>query len=420
MKRTILTLLSAVLLLVTGCSKSPQRPTNDLFPVADSLINAAIADTLIPGAVLCVVQGDRIIHLQAYGNRQVYPTCEPMTVETVFDLASLSKVVGTGMTAMSLVDEGLLDLQAPVRQYLPEYEGDATITDLMTHVSGLPAYAQWKTLLNTSSNVGWKSQSAFGSEKGRLAGSQADRDRDQQGGGVSFTPAEKRQILLRHVCHCPRHSEPRTDFCYSCLNFITLQYVMETITGRPLDQLASERVFLPLGMKHTGYCVGPLPEVAPTELQPDSTCLKGVVHDPLARVMNSGVSGNAGVFSTAEDLARMAMWVMRNGSMESKGSKDSSDPFSAETLHTMVTIPEGYEAFGRALAWDVSSDYNSCLGTSPSPTAVCHTGYTGTSMMIDLEHRYAIILLTNRVHPYDKGGVISLRRAVADAIKEAL
>ena len=396
MKRIILFWLSAAMLVLAGCSKAPQQPANGLFPKADSLINAAIADTLIPGAVLCVVQGDRIIHLQAYGNRQVWPTCEPMTVETVFDLASLSKVVGTGMTAMSLVEEGLLDLEAPVRRYLPEYEGDATITDLMTHVSGLPAYAQWKTLL-------------------------ADNPE-------RFSPAEKRQILLNHVCHCPRLSEPRTEFRYSCLNFITLQYVLETITGRPLDELARERVFLPLGMTHTGYNVGPLPEVAPTELQPDSTCLKGVVHDPLARVMNSGVSGNAGVFAPAEDLARLAIWILQEEKCSSPrvGEVSRSDgevrkmPFSAQTLTRMLTIPEGYEAFGRALAWDVCSDYSACRGTEPAATAVCHTGYTGTSMVIDLEHHYAIILLTNRVHPYDQGGVNGLRRAVADVIAQTL
>lgn len=347
------------------------------FTTADSLILAAISENRIPGAVLCVVHNDKVVYEQAYGNRQVYPTVEPMTINTVFDLASLSKVVGTGMTMMTFVEEGLVSLDAKVSTYLPDYEGDATVRHLMTHTSGLPAYAQWKTLLKDHPDA---------------------------------NSAEKKAILLSHVCHCKRLSAPGTEFCYSCLNFITLQYIMEAVSATPLNVLAQTRVFHRLGMKHSGYCVGSLPNIAPTELQPDSTCLVGVVHDPLARVMNSGVSGNAGVFSNAEDLAKLAIWLLhpRRG------------PFSPSTLQLMMTIPDELQQFGRALAWDCSSDYSACRGTLLSPATVCHTGYTGTSLVVDPENKIAIILLTNRVHPYDKGGVNTLRRQVADAIATVL
>ena len=380
MKRCLFTLFALCTLLVRAVAV---RGQDVVFSRADSLINAAVAEGTIPGAVLCVVQGDQILCNRAYGYRQVHPQKDKMKPGTIFDLASLSKVVGTGMTAMSLVDDGLLDPDAKVSMYLPEYEGDATVRDLLTHVSGLPAYAQWKTLL-------------------------ADHP--------DASKAEKKQLLLEHVCHCKRMSAPRTEFRYSCLNFITLQYVMEAITGKTLDRLAEERVFGPLKMTHTGYCPGPSKRIAPTEIQADSTCLNGVVHDPLARVMNSGVSGNAGVFAPAKDLAKLAIWMFRM--LDDKKCKHA--PFSRETLEQMLAIPKGYEPFGRALAWDMQSDYNAARGSLLSPETVCHTGYTGTAMVLDPENKIAVILLTNRVHPYDKGGVNTLRRKVTDAVAAQL
>lgn len=386
MKQRLLILVCAAALLGVACTRkqSTNLTDNPAFATADSLIEAAIADTVIPGAVLCVVKDGEMIYNKAYGHRQVYPTFEDMTANTVFDLASLSKVVGTGMTAMTFVDEGLLDLDAPVNTYLPEFEGEATVRDVMTHVSGLPAYAQWKVLL-------------------------ADHP--------DATAFEKRLILMDHICHCPRHSEPRTKFVYSCLNFITMQYILETISGRPLDELAKARVFGPLGMDNTGYNPGPLELVAPTEIQPDSTCLRGVVHDPLARVMNSGVSGNAGVFAPSEDLAKLAVWMFRT----LEGKKVKNAPFSRETLETMIAVPEGYEDFYRTLAWGVWEDFlPEDFETRLAPKSVYHTGYTGTFIVVDVEHRLAVILLTNRVHPHDTGACNPLRRSVTEAVAAAL
>lgn len=391
MKR-ILTLLTLVTLLLATSVQAQKKS----FPQADSLINAAVAEGQIPGAVLCVVQGDRVVYNRAYGCRRVTPKKERMTTNTVFDLASVSKVVGTGMTAMTLVDEGLLDPDAKVSHYLPDFEGDATIRDLMTHVSGLPAYATWTVLL---------------------------KDRPDA------TPAERKQILKDYVCHCQRLNEPRGKYRYSCLNFITLQYVMEAITGKPLDQLAGERVFGPLKMSHTGYNPGPKKSVAPTEIQPDSVCLWGVVHDPLAHYMNNGVSGNAGVFSTSGDLAKLAKWIFRTVD----GKQTGNAPFSRETLELMLSVPAGYEEFERTLAWGVWEDFlpsqssgrsaEPCLVepvTLLNPKSVYHTGYTGTFMVVDPEHRIAVILLAHRVHPYDRGGVNTLRRQVTEAVASEL
>lgn len=376
MKR-LLTLLSLAVLFTTAQACKPS------FPKADSLINAAVETHAIPGAVLCVVKGDKVLYNKAYGYRRVLPDSVPMTTNTLFDLASVSKVVGTGMTAMTLVDEGRLNLDAKVSEYLPEFEGDATVRDIMTHVSGLPAYATWTVLLKDKPDA---------------------------------SLVERKQILKDYVCHCMRLNAPGEKYRYSCLNFITLQYIMEAITGKTLDHMAWERVFGPLGMKNTGYKPGPQELVAPTELQADSTCLWGVVHDPLAREMNGGVSGNAGVFSTSEDLAKLASWIFRT--LNGKAPKHS--PFGLETLKTMLTVPVGYEAFGRTPAWGVWEDFLDECESTIYPKSVYHTGYTGTFFVVDPEHRIAVILLAHRVHPHDEGGINGLRRDVVDAVATQL
>ena len=376
----------------------------------DSLIYNAIAESKIPGAVVCVVENDHISYLHAYGNRQVFPDTLPMTVLTQFDLASLSKCVGTGMAMMTLIEKGLVDLNDPITKYLPNYQpyvyADGTmdreqkIVDFLTHTSGMPAYASYTELLKDE---------------------------------PSASPARRKELLLMHMGNVKRQAPAGTDFCYSCLNFITLQYVIEKLTGFSLNEYVEKEVFRKLDMSNTCYYpIGSKPSkgivVAPTEkismmevavpsillLNGDAKrwgnqreCYEGIVHDPLAREINAGVSGNASVFSTAADLAKMAVWMFHP---EKKG------PFSAATLQLMLTVPEGYESFGRVLAWDQSSDYSGCKGHETSNSVACHTGYTGTSMVIDMGKKVAVILLTNRAHPDDKGGVGALRKAVADAV----
>ena len=385
MRRVVIVLSLIVLLISTLQAVEPS------FGRADSLIDAAVASHTIPGAVLCVVKGDRVVYNKAYGYRRVHPYREEMTVETIFDLASVSKVVGTGMTAMALVDMGLLDLDARVSYYLPDYEGEATVRDLMTHVSGLPAYATWTVLLKDHPDA---------------------------------SPSERKEILREYVCHCKRLNAPREKYRYSCLNFITLQYVMEEITGMRLDKLARKLVFKPLGMKETGYRPvengkWKMENVAPTEIQADSVCLWGVVHDPLAREMNGGVSGNAGVFSTGEDLAKLAVWMF--GELESQRVNESTSPFSRETLEMMLRVPEGYERFGRTLSWGVWEEFlEDGVESGLSLKSVYHTGYTGTFMVVDPEQKIAVILLAHRVHPYDRGSLYKLRCEVVEAVVSAV
>jgi CubicO group peptidase (beta-lactamase class C family) len=199
---------------------------------------------------------------------------------------------------------------------------------------------------------------------------------------------------------------------YSCLNFISLQRIIETVTGQSLQEFAQENIFRPLGMKHTDY--NPTGETlawtAPTEKQKDNSVLLGKVHDPLARIMNGGISGNAGVFSNAEDLCILAAALLNNGEL------NGTRILGVETIKAMRTVPKGYEKFGRTLGWDANSSYASNTGDLFSNSTYGHTGYTGTSIILDPETDTSVILLAHRVHPEDKGGVVRLRALVANIV----
>jgi CubicO group peptidase (beta-lactamase class C family) len=356
--------------------------------LADDAINRAIREKTIPGAVLAVVRHKELVYLKAYGNRQVYPDTAAMTVNTVFDLASLSKPTATATSIMILLEQGKIRLRDNVSLYIPDFkpwtsaDGKTTepikIIHLLTHTSGLPPYAPVDAL---------KKQYSSPNPDG----------------------------LITYISNVKRNKRPGTAFDYSCLNFITLQRIIENVGGMSLRDFASKNIFQPLGMRHTDY--NPTGETlqltAPTEVQKDGSVLKGVVHDPLARVMNGGISGNAGVFSSAEDLAVLAAMFINRG--EINGVRI----LSPLTVEKMISVPQGYEKFGRALGWDVYSDFRS-NGDIFGAKTFGHTGYTGTSIAIDPVSETAVILLTNRVHPADKGSVSRLREVVANAVAAAI
>jgi len=354
---------------------------------ADTLFGEAIAAGDIPGAVLGVVHNGTIVYLKAYGNRQVYPDTVAMTVNTVFDLASVSKPVATATSVMLLMEQGKLRLMDDVALYIPDFKGwtdslgrksPIRIVHLLTHTSGLPPYApvdELKKIYSTPNPDG----------------------------------------LIKHISTVQRNNPPGEVFDYSCLNYITLQRIVETISALSLQVFAQRHIFTPLGMKHTDY--NPVGETlaltAPTTRQPDGSVLKGVVHDPLARELNGGVSGNAGVFSNAEDLARFAAMLLNDG-------KSNNKQFLGQlTVKAMTRTPHGFETFGRSLGWDLYSDYEHD-GDIFGALAYGHTGYTGTSMTLDPETKTAVIILTNRVHPDDKGAVNRLRDVVANVVAGAV
>ena len=378
----------------------------------DAVIDDAILAGDIPGAVLSVVRRNDIVYLKAYGNKSVVPETVPMTVETMFDLASLSKCVGTTLSFMQLVEGGYVRLTDPVKRYIPEFkpwvnpetgeEVDIILRDLLTHSSGLSDYYN------------------------------ADRFVERFG---TNRPDSLVRVISTEV---ERHFRPGTDFLYSCLNFITLQHILEQVTGERLCDYAESHVFAPMGLKHTCYFplkedlrtpsrhLELLPLVAPTEVQSDGSVLLGAVHDPLARLANAGNSGNAGVFSDAVDLSRICMMVMNQGSTYRDKKLGFNEPdthvLSRSAVHLMTTIPpENAPSVGRALGWDMKSDHSGLRGDLFNPeTTLMHTGYTGTSLVIDLDTHTAIVLLTNRVHPTDDGSVSRLRAFVSNIVAGAI
>ena len=378
----------------------------------DAVVDDAIVAGDIPGAVLAVVRRNDIVYLKAYGNKCVVPEVVPMTTDTMFDLASLSKCVGTTLSFMQLIEGGYVRLTDPVKRYIPGFkpwkdpetgeEVDIILRDLLTHSSGLSAYYDADLFVER-----------FGTNR----------------------PDALMNVIATEV---ERHFKPGSDFLYSCLNFITLQHILETVTGERLCDYAESHVFAPLGLKHT--CYFPLQEdlrtpsrhqdllplVAPTEVQSDGTVLKGAVHDPLARLANGGNSGNAGVFSDAVDLSRICMMIMNLG-MARQDKKlgfpgEDTRILSRAAVRLMTTIPpENAPSVGRALGWDMKSEHSGLRGDLFNPeTTLMHTGYTGTSLVIDLDTQTAVVLLTNRVHPTDDGSVSRLRALVSNIVAGAI
>lgn len=371
----------------------------------DRVINEAITAKEIPGAVLSVVRGNDIVYLKAYGNKSVVPTVEPMTTETLFDLASVSKCVGTTLAFMQLIENGYVRLTDNVDRYIPNFKPwkdpesgetvDITIRDLLSHSSGLTPYINADTFVK------------------------------EYGGN---DPEKMEQYIATEI---KRNFRPGTDFMYSCLNFVTLQRILERVTGEKLYEYAQKNVFDVLGLRHT--CYFPLiytPAAsnsaelaglcAPTEVQADGKPLVAQVHDPMARRIMGGNSGNAGVFSNAEDLSVICSAIMNGGVLVDKKGRilESTRILSPLTVRLMATIPpQNDPSVGRALGWDKKSSHSGPRGDLFNPeTTIMHTGYTGTSIVIDMESKTAVILLTHRVHPQDKGGVGRLRALVANIV----
>ena len=374
---------------------------------ADEIIEEAIANKDIPGAVLAIVRDGKMAYLKAYGNKRVYPIVEPMTTETVFDMASCSKTMSTAVCTMILVERGKIRLSDAVSVYVPGFQNWASedgkekktirVADLLTHTSGLPSYGP-------------------------------TADLEKQYGSPSP------EGLMEYIKTCKRRFKPQTDYSYSCLNFITLQNIIEKVSGKTLREFARENLFDVLGMDYTDY----LPTVrdkkgnwintsdanwanlvegdwhdviAPTEKQENGQVLCGQVHDPLARVMNGGISGNAGIFSRAEDIAILCA-ALQNG-----GEWNGRRILSPQTVKAMRTVPRGDVAqFGRTLGWDNSSGYASNQGDLFGWNTYGHTGYTGTSIIMDPDNNTSVILLINSVHPEDGHSVVRLRSLVANAV----
>ena len=382
-------LLSSLLLFGrAGLAFVTETPAPGAAAVADAVLNPAkladmdravdeaIAAHEMPGGVLWLEhKGAR--YEKAYGNRALIPKVEAMTEDTIFDAASLTKVLATTPCVMLLWERGKIKLDEPVASYLPEFRAHGkesiTVRHLMTHTSGLSA--------GLGRNPDWS-----GYDK-----------------AIALACAEK-----------PTHP-PSVLFRYSDINFIVLGELVRRISGRELNDFASSEVFGPLKMVDTMYLpprslVG---RIAPTERVED-TVLRGIVHDPTAQRMG-GVAGHAGVFTSVADVARYARMFLNNGELE------GVQLFKPDTVRLMTSVqsPSTVPA-RRGLGWDIDSDYSRPRGSVFPLGSYGHTGFTGVCLWIDPFSQSFWMLFANRVHPDRSGNVLPLQRTLANLSGEAI
>ena len=354
-------------------AKTKATPAQDRFAVLDTVMRDAVAQRDMPGGVLLIGHNGRVVYRKAFGLRSEEPTRETMTTDTIFDLASLTKCIATTTAVMQLLEDGRIRLNDPVSAYLPDFAQNGkehiTVREVFTHYSGLPP----------------------------------DLDLTQ--------PWQGRDTAYKMVMETKPSFPPGTRFVYSDINFETLGFLVEKVSGMPLNEYVAKKVFAPLGMRATRF----LPpaewdsRIAPTQYDENSKMLRGTVHDPTARRMD-GVAGHAGLFSTADDLSRFAQELLTGHRI-----------LSREAIEKMSTPQQPATAASlRGLGWDIDSPFASNRGELLPVGSYGHTGFTGTSLWIDPATDTYIILLTNSVHPRPGRSVVSLRARVATAVVKAL
>ncbi len=350
------------------------QPAQNRFAPLDAILQNAVDKGLTPGAVCIVGHNGIFVYRKAFGNRSVNPKPEPMTIDTVFDMASLTKVMATTGSIMRMVQLGQIKLNDPVAKYIPEFaqngKEEVTIRQLLTHYSGLRA--------DLDMRPAWS-----GLEEGyRLAN------------------AEK---LI---------NPPGSTFLYSDIDFIVLGELVQKVSGVPLNEYAQTFIFAPLGMKTTQFLppMEWLGRTAPTVVnEKTGEVLRAVVHDPTARAMG-GVAGHAGLFSTAEDTAKFAEAMLNGG----------APVWSREIVEKMTTPQQPPNlTIVRGLGWDIDSPFSSNRGELLPVGSFGHTGFTGTSLWIDPTTDSYIVLLTNATH-LKEGTVVALRTEVATAVASLL
>jgi len=372
------------LVLLRCATAFGQTALDSRLAVLDPIVNDAIVQGQIPGAVLIVGHDGRVVYRKAYGSRALEPRHEAMTLDTVFDCASLTKVIATTTAIMQLWEQGKFRMSDPVAKYLPEFgqngKQEITIRQLLVHYSGLPE----------------------------------DLDLVKKWEG--------KDAAYRMAFEVTPDRAPGSAFHYSDINFVVLGALAERLSGDSLDEYAAKHIFAPLGMNKTRFLPPHSwePRIAPTEEDENHHLLRGVVHDPTARRMG-GVAGHAGVFSTADDLALFAQALLDGG----------RGVLTPATIAKMTAPQQPVNGTTlRGFGWDIDSPLSSNRGELLPVGSYGHTGFTGTSLWIDPTTKTYILLLTNAVHmnivhmntvpPKEKGSAVSLRTKVATAVAAAL
>jgi uncharacterized protein YbbC (DUF1343 family)/CubicO group peptidase (beta-lactamase class C family) len=342
----------------------------------DAAIDQAIEEKKLPGAVLWIEHGNER-YWKAYGNRALVPEEETMTRNTIFDAASVTKVIATTPAIMLLWERGKINLDEPVHTYIPEFTGDGkekiTVRQLLTHTSGLPE--------DVSTQTKWQGA----------------------------------ETAIRMAAALKPKAPPGTEFRYSDVNFFLLGEIVSRVSHVPLNVFCAKEIYKPLKMTDTGYLPDRLKtaRVAPTEMT-DGQMLRGIVHDPTARYMG-GVAGHAGVFTTAPDMARYARMMLNMGEL------DGVRLFKPETVKMMTSVqtPPGISD-RRGFGWDIDSGFSRLRGEHFPLGSYGHTGFTGIAFWIDPFSKSFFIFLSNRVHPDGKGNVLKLYRTVGTLAAEAI
>lgn len=355
---------------------SPPSLRGEQLAGLDPLMETAIREGKTPGAVVLIGNREEIIYSRAFGFRSLEPAKVPMSEDTIFDLASLTKVIATSTAVMQLAEKGKLNIDAPVARYWPAFGKNGkkriTVRQLLTHYSGLRS--------GLSLKPGW-----------------------------SGYEAAMRKIIAEKPSR-----PPGSDFLYSDINFAALGEVVRRVSGEPLDRYCSRHIFTPLGMTETGFKISGVlrGRIAPTEHR-ENRPICGEAHDPACYLMG-GVAGHAGLFSSAADLSIFARMLLSGG--EYKGARI----LSPRTIEMMTTPQSPEVRNARGLGWDLEAPFASNRDELPPAGAFGHRGYTGTSLWIDPVTGIYVILLTNRVHPDGKGDVKELRAQVRATVSSAL
>lgn len=405
--RTVMACLFAGCLILQGTSQTPsaQTPANHGLPQAApetiglrteqlSLIDDAVASSVqageTPGAVVLVARHGKIGYWKAFGLRALQPQSERMTTDTIFDMASLTKVLATTPAIMLLAQNGLLRIGDKVKRYLPPFTGggkdDITVRQLLTHFSGLPP----------------------------------DFDLSK--------PWQGHDAALEELWHTDTQTQPGTSFAYSDLNFIALGEIVRAVSGKSLDVFAEQEIYQPLGMTETTFHppAAWIERIAPTESrarslqylkggasEQEQQILRGEVHDPTAWRMG-GVAGHAGLFSSARDVAIFAQMLLNRGSFQ---GKSVLSPMTVQAMTSPQSPPGALPV--RGLGWDIDTTYSAPRGDLFAG-GYGHTGFTGTSIWNHPPTDTFIIILTSRLHPEGKGDVTHLRGVIANIVAASI
>lgn len=343
----------------------------------DGIVHSAIERNEVPGAVVLVMRRGKIVYRKAFGDRAQVPVREPMTEDTIFDVASLTKVMATATSVMILVEDGRVSLSDPASNYLPRFakhnKGSITLLQLLTHYSGLRP--------DLDLNDPW------------------------QGYETAMERVYREQLLVL----------PGEKFIYSDINYLILAEIVRQVTEEPLHVFSSRRIFKPLGMSETGFM--PSSElhgrIAPTEFR-EGRMLRGEVHDPTASRMG-GVAGHAGLFSTPDDTALYAQMILNRGRY--RGVRILS-PLSVLKMSTPQS-PDGEQDW-RGIGFDIRTPLSANRGDLFPIGSFGHTGFTGTSLWIDPYNEVVVLIFTSRLHPDGQGNVTSLRKRVASVVAASL